>query len=112
MAIVRMTLEEIMAQPSRMDKAKVAATTEGDIERHSQEDGEPPCQTLQARDLVSPAAIRKTMGMTQAQFARTLRIPLATLRNWEQERVALDPAVLTLMRVLAREPQAVLRAFG
>jgi uncharacterized protein (DUF4415 family) len=31
--IVRMTLEEALAQPSRSDWAKIAATTEADIER-------------------------------------------------------------------------------
>jgi putative transcriptional regulator len=43
-------------------------------------------------------------------IADTLGIPLATLRNWEQNRVAMVPAAIALMRILAREPEAALRA--
>jgi putative transcriptional regulator len=50
--------------------------------------------------------------MTQEQFARTLCIPLATLRNWEQARVEPDPAARALLRILDREPEAALRALG
>lgn len=48
--------------------------------------------------------------MSQRQFADTLGVPLATLRNWEQNRVAMEPATIALMRILAREPEAALRA--
>jgi uncharacterized protein (DUF4415 family) len=36
--IVRMTLEEALAQPSKSDWAKIAATTDADIERQIAED--------------------------------------------------------------------------
>jgi DNA-binding transcriptional regulator YiaG len=32
------------------------------------------------------------------------------LRNWEQNRVVMDPATIALMRILAHEPKAALRA--
>ena len=35
---------------------------------------------------------------------------VAKLRNWEQNRVAMEPATIALMRILAREPEAALRA--
>ena len=31
-------------------------------------------------------AIRRQLGMSQQEFARVYRIPLATLKNWEQGR--------------------------
>ena len=35
---------------------------------------------------------------------------VAKLRNWEQNRVAMEPATIALMRILAREPEAALRS--
>ena len=110
MATTRVTLEELRSKPSRMDRVKVMAMTEREIRRHMIEDGEDPAAPLRRRDIVSPADIRKKLGMSQTEFAGVLRVPVATLRNWEQNRVALDPATLALMRILAREPKAALRA--
>ncbi len=42
--------------------------------------------------VIPPQLLRKQVGMTQDEFARALRIPLSTLRNWEQGRVLPDPA--------------------
>jgi putative transcriptional regulator len=46
--------------------------------------------------------------MTQEQFARALRIPVATLRNWEQGRNAVDPAARSLLILVAHDPESVL----
>ena len=110
MAITRMTLDEIRARPSKRDLAKIKATTEEDIRRQMIEDGEDPDAELREEDIISPWYIRKRLGMSQQQFAATLGIPLATLRNWEQNRVLMEPATLALMRILAHEPEAALRA--
>jgi putative transcriptional regulator len=53
---------------------------------------------------------RERLGMTQAGLAALLRIPLGTLRNWEQNRFGIDPAVQALLLVPYREPDAALRA--
>ncbi len=110
MAITKMTMDDIRAKPSQMDRAKVAATTEADIRRQMIEDGEDPSAPLRMQDVISPAEIRKRLGMSQPEFAGTLGIPVATLRNWEQSRVIMDPATIALMRILAHEPKAALRA--
>ena len=110
MAITRMTTDQLKAAPSKMDRAKVAATTEADIRRHMIEDGEDPSAPLRVQEIISPADIRRRMGMSQPEFAGTLGIPVATLRNWEQNRVVMDPATIALMRILAHEPKAALRA--
>ena len=112
MASTRMTLDEIKARPSRRNRALIAATTEADIRRHMIEDGEDPDAPVRAADIVSPGFIRRRLGMTQREFAAILAIPVATLRNWEQNRVAMEPAAIALMRVLAHEPEAALRALG
>ncbi len=50
--------------------------------------------------------------MTQVAFAEAIGVPVATLRNWEQGRVAPDPAARALLRILDREPEAALRALA
>jgi putative transcriptional regulator len=106
----KMTAAEIKARPSKRSRAKIDATTEENIRRQMIEDGENPDEELSAEDVVSPWFIRKGLGMSQREFADTLGVPLATLRNWEQNRVAMEPATIALMRILAREPKAALRA--
>ncbi len=78
--------------------------------RNMIEDGEDPSAKLRVRETISPADIRRRMGMSQPEFADTLGIPVPTLRNWEQNRVIMDPATIALMRILAHEPKAALRA--
>ncbi len=110
MAITRMTLEQILASEPDVDYAKLDATTEEDIRRYMIEDGEDPDEEIHDEDIISPWYIRKRLAMTQTEFAKALRIPVATLRNWEQNRVAMDPSTVALMTIIAREPEAALRA--
>lgn len=57
-------------------------------------------------------AVRAKVGMTQAEFAMTFGISLGTLRHWERgDRKPQGPA-LVLLNVVAREPEAVLRALN
>lgn len=113
MAITRMTLAEAMAGTPAVDRAKIAATTEADIRRQMTEDGQDPDAAVRAEDWVpSPATVRHQLGMTQERFAATIRVPVATLRNWEQGRVSPDPAARSLLLILAREPDAALRALA
>lgn len=108
---VRMTLDEIEARGGgAIDREKFDATTEEDIRRHMAEDGHGHDEEVRDEDIISPAVIRKRLGMTQEQFAEAIRVPVATLRNWEQNRVAMDPSTIALMTILAREPEAALRA--
>jgi putative transcriptional regulator len=105
-----MTADMIKWRPSRRNRAKIEATTEDDIRRQMIEDEENPDEEVSERDIISPSYIRKKLGMSQREFADTLGVPVATLRNWEQNRVAMGPATVALMRILAREPEAALRA--
>lgn len=108
--LTRMTLDEAMARTPTFDRARLDATTEEDIRRQMVEDGEDPDEVLRVEDCISPAVIRKRLGLSQAEFARLLAIPLGTLRNWEQNRTPMEPATVALMTILAREPEAALRA--
>ena len=57
-------------------------------------------------------AIREHVGMSQTEFASTFGISLGTLRHWERgDRTPRGPARV-LLSVVAKEPQAVLRALS
>jgi putative transcriptional regulator len=62
---------------------------------------------------VSPAKrIRWALRMSQIEFSKTFRIPLGTLRDWEQHRRDPDKAARAYLEVIAREPDAVRRALA
>ena len=107
-----MTLTAIMARKPDVDLAKVDATTEADIRQHMREEGYDPDEAIRDEDIISPAAIRKRLGMSQRRFAEAIHVPVATLQNWEQGRTPMDPSARALMTILAREPKAALRALG
>ena len=76
----------------------------------AREDGEDPDAELRKEDIISPWYIRKRLGLSQRHFTDLLAIPVATLQDWEQNRVIMEPATRALMRILAHEPKAALRA--
>jgi putative transcriptional regulator len=96
----------------RIDRARIDATTEADIRRQMREDGQEDADLAGFSPVIPPQLLRKRLGMTQAEFARALRIPLSTLRNWEQGRVLPDPAARSLLAIVASNPKAALRALA
>lgn len=59
---------------------------------------------------VDVAAIRKRLNLTQADFAASFGVSLATLRDWEQGRRSPEGPARVLLTVIDREPEAVKRA--
>lgn len=57
-------------------------------------------------------ALRKTLHMTQKDFAFSFMIPLATVRNWEQGLREPEGATRAYLNVIARNPDAVLGALS
>ncbi len=61
---------------------------------------------------IDVAQLRHSLGLTQMEFAATFSISVSTLRHWERgDRSPHGPA-LALLHVVAKEPQAVLRALS
>jgi putative transcriptional regulator len=56
--------------------------------------------------------IRRTLGLSQEEFAARYHIPIGTLRDWEQGRVEPDQAARAYLTVIAREPDAVRKALS
>jgi putative transcriptional regulator len=111
MAVTRMTLAAILAAPPQVNEEALAAVSDAEIARQMVEDGQDPNEDLGLDTAISPALIRDRLGMTQERFAGMLGIPLATLRAWEQGGTP-DPVARALLRIVAREPEAALRALG
>ena len=85
--------------------------TEEEIERDlaSDPDAAPPMSDVEVT-AARVRWVRKTTGLTQEGFAARYRIPLGTLRDWEQGRRESDAAALAYLRVIEREPDMVARA--
>jgi putative transcriptional regulator len=51
--------------------------------------------------------LRERIGMTQEAFAAAYRIPIGTLRDWEQGRKRPEAPARAYLTVIARNPKAV-----
>ncbi|WP_311032207.1 helix-turn-helix domain-containing protein [Mesorhizobium koreense] len=57
--------------------------------------------------------IRKTrtgLGLSQSEFARRFRVPVGTLRDWEQARVTAPDFAVAYVRVIGQHPDMVAKA--
>jgi putative transcriptional regulator len=55
-------------------------------------------------------AIRQQLHMSQQRFAETYRIPLPTLKNWEQGRRAPDAPAAAYLQAISRQPKVIKEA--
>ena len=53
--------------------------------------------------------IRRALDLTQEEFAARYRIPLGTLRDWEQGRAEPDQPTRAYLTLIARDPDRVNR---
>ena len=53
------------------------------------------------------AALRRFVGLSQAQFAQAMAISVHTLRNWEQGRRRPEGPAISLLRIAARHPRVI-----
>jgi putative transcriptional regulator len=56
--------------------------------------------------------VRLKLCMTQAEFAAAFHLPLATVRDWEQERSYPDAPARALLTAIARDPETMRRLLG
>lgn len=57
--------------------------------------------------------IRRTrtgLGLSQAEFARRFRVPVGTLRDWEQARATAPDFAIAYVRVISAYPELVAAA--
>jgi putative transcriptional regulator len=54
-------------------------------------------------------AIRLSMNLTQSEFAKRYRLPIGTVRDWEQRRSQPDSGSKIYLRMIEAEPARVLK---
>ena len=111
--MAKRSLESILAAPPDIDRERLDATTEEEIRRQAREDGEDPDASTDGYVLVPrPEDVRRSLDMTQEAFAAFLRVPIGTVRNWEQGRTPPDPAARTLLALVAADPTHAVAVLG
>ena len=102
-------------KPSRTkhDWREFDALTDADIltAARSDPDAQPLSDTqLKRKSRPNPKVVRQALGLSQEEFAERFKIPVGTLRDWEQGRVQPDQAARAYLMVIARNPKAVREA--
>jgi putative transcriptional regulator len=59
-----------------------------------------------------PRAVREATKLSQREFAELVGVPVKTLQNWEQKRTRPAGPARALLRAIARDPRAVLKALA
>jgi putative transcriptional regulator len=57
-------------------------------------------------------SLRRTLGLTQEEFSARYRIPLGTLRDWEQGRSEPDQPARAYLHVIAADPEGIYRSLN
>jgi putative transcriptional regulator len=118
MSTVRRTRAEVDRETLLAEFAKRRRPTEAEIDRQAVEDDDAWTEEDAARavSLRPPPtaeeikALRARFGLSQAQFAHRFGLTVDTVQQYEQgRRVPSGPAAV-LLRVIAAEPGAVMRA--
>jgi putative transcriptional regulator len=118
MSTVRSTLsEKKRKRTGRVDLARVRSATDADIDAmiESDPDAAPDMTGTPGRWVLNPAvpnlkAIRRKLGLSQAEFAARFGFSVRTLQDWEQKRSVPDRPARILLRVIEKSPRAVERA--
>lgn len=96
----------------RIDRARVRAATDAQIEQWKKEEGFGDYEVDNARAVpaVNVREIRERIGLTQEQFAVRYRLSLRTIQEWEQGRKQPSEAARVLLFAISRDPRALQRA--
>lgn len=95
------------------DRVRLDAMTDEEITKAALSDPDnPPLsdeQLARMERMPDLKHLRRRLGMTQEQFARTYHLPLGTVREWEQHRRFPDTPARVLLRAIERDPEAMRR---
>jgi putative transcriptional regulator len=100
--------------PPKTDWRAFDAMTEE--ESHQAALSDPDCpplteeQLARARRMPAVKILRLRLNLTQEEFAAKFHLPLGTIRDWEQGTHRPDKAAEVLLKVIAKDPDAVVRA--
>jgi putative transcriptional regulator len=99
----------------RADKEDNMSKFSDDLVRGMQEaatfaEGKRTGARVHAVEVPDVRAIRRQLHMSRQRFAETYRIPLPTLKNWEQGRRAPDAPAAAYLHAISRRPAAIKEA--
>ncbi|MEE8506930.1 MAG: transcriptional regulator [Kiloniellales bacterium] len=77
---------------------------------HARGEIELPTRVVEVPETVDVVAIRKRLRLSQERFAEYFGFTVASVREWEQKRRRPERTARVLLRVIEKEPEAVLRA--
>jgi putative transcriptional regulator len=108
---------------TRIDWRRVDATTDEEIARQAEADAATaPVFTaeeilaagrrIRPEDVADVRALRTRLGLSQAAFAARFGFSVDAIRQYESHRRVPTGPARTLLRVIAREPDAVIRALA
>lgn len=55
---------------------------------------------------------RTNLGLSQAEFAKRFRVPVGTLRDWEQARATAPDFAVAYVQVISQHPDLVAKAIA
>jgi putative transcriptional regulator len=100
----------------KTDWTRLRAMTDEDVmaAAESDPDAQPatPEQLRAARRVPVTKTLRRALALTQEEFAARYRIPIGTLRDWEQGRCEPDQPSRAYLSVIAHDPEGVKRALA
>jgi putative transcriptional regulator len=106
--------DDIITKTGKFDWSRADAMTDEEVHAAALKDpdAQPMTDEEFARVTVVPRVktLRRALRLTQEEFAARFRIPLGTLRDWEQGRTEPDRPARAYLKVIAYDHEAVRRA--
>jgi putative transcriptional regulator len=102
--------------PDRTDWDALHRMTDEEINQAALEDPDNPPMTperkARRKRVAQVKVMRRALGLSQEEFSARFRIPLVTIRDWEQGKSEPDPTARAYLTVIAHDPDAVCRALA
>lgn len=99
---------------NKTDWSYLDAMTDEEAEANALTDPDNPPMTEEqirsASRMPRVKVIRRALGLTQEEFSARYRIPLGTLRDWEQGRSEPDQPARAYLKVIAVDPEGIAKA--
>jgi putative transcriptional regulator len=95
---------------SKLGKKLIAAAREGVAIARGEAD--PETYRLHVPNKMDVGALRRKLGLSQAEFAIRYGLTLGRVRDWEQHRTEPDGPLRAYLKVIEKEPEAVERALS
>ncbi len=97
-----------------MSRTAIDKPTDGTTATPTANPAEPTttAETAEVRPVPGVKSLRRALGLTQEEFAARYRIPVGTLRDWEQGRTEPDQPARAYIKVIASNPEWVSRALA